>query len=166
MIAIAAAVRIEIEIAIAETAIAIATYGVTGRGIRAATAVRAASIREIIAMKLTRAGLRIRASRTATPAFSAASRLAKIKGLVKTKDLAKIKERVRSSRLARSRRLVMSKHLAPVMKPSDLPTTAASAASAVVEVGVAAAVADVTAARTPRTAQVRISLQAKVRATT
>src|SRR5277367_4893822 len=98
-IAIAAAAAIAIETATVGIATAIATFGATVRGIRAAMDVHAATILETIAVNPTRAGPS-RGNRNATPAPSAAKRLDRNKRPVKIKDPAKIKAPVKTRRLA------------------------------------------------------------------
>jgi hypothetical protein len=156
-IAAAVAVAVAIETAIVATATAIATFGATARGIRAATAVHAAKILETIAVNPIRAGPRIRAKRSATPAAaSAASCLARTRRPVKTSRLGKTRRPVKTSRLAKT------KHLAPAMKLSAHPMNGANAANAAAEAGADAAVADVTVGKARAMAQARISPRPQV----
>jgi hypothetical protein len=147
-----AATAIETEIGETVTAeIAIATFGVMVRAIRAATVARGVRIPGITAMML--AGLMVALNPSATPAARAAMRLARNSRLAKSK------------RLAKSRRLGKTKRLAPAMKPSVPPTSAVSAANGAAEVAVAAAGADVTAGKTPRMARAPTNLKERVRPT-
>jgi hypothetical protein len=166
-IAIAAAVVIAIETAIVAIATAIATFGATVRGIRAAMAVQGVKILVTIAVNPIRAGPRIRANRSATPAAaSAASCLAKTRLPGKTRRLAKTKRLAKTSRPVKTRRLAKIKHLAPAMKLSARPMNGANAANAAAEAGADGAVADVTVGKTQAMAQARISLRAKAAPTT
>jgi len=152
-------VAIAIETAIGATATAIATFGATVPGIRAATAVHAAKILETTAVNLTHAGLRIRGNRSATPAASAASRLGRTRR-------AKTSRLVKTSRPVKTRRLAKTKHRAPAMKLSVHPTNGANAVNAAAEAGADAAVGDETVGKTRAMVQGRISPRAKVQPAT
>ena len=125
-------------IVIAGIAIAIATFGVMVRGIRAATVVRAAKVPGTTAMK--------DAARTVPPNPSATPASA-------------------SSRLAKSMRPALTRERAPAMRASDLPTSAASAVNGAAEAGADVAGADVTAAKTPRMARAPTRLKEGVQST-
>lgn len=120
-----AAAEIETETAIAETAIAIATFGVMVRGIRAATDARAARIPGTTAMNRAHAGPIVPPNLSATPASG-------------------------SSRLGKSMRPALTRERVPPMKASAPPTSAASAVNGAGEAGADEAEADVTAGKTRR----------------